>query len=49
MFLGVGARPLVQFHFLNEQANPLWEGDGVCTGSRYRLQSKLHIHLINYT
>lgn len=30
MFSVLGARPLVQFHFLNEEANPVvWEG--MCT------------------
>lgn len=41
MFLGVGARPLVQFHFLNEQANPsLGGGWGV-----YRVSLLLAIEI----
>ena len=47
MFSVPGARPLVQFHFLNEEANPVWEGMG---GGVYRSQSKFHTpFIINYT
>lgn len=40
MFPGVGARPLVQFHFLNEQALPLREERGV-----YQLSLPLAIEI----